>query len=460
MKDVLTIHNYISSDHEAHSLIIQLSLDGVQESRSSHNSLDVYSITFNNCRNIYPIRIIKPCQKYKYDEQFELKQVLDDLNSNNITIDCGVFDAIKRSTVLCIKGHSARFPCQYCESCAVPCSIHTKSSLDTQKKYEKQCKKLSQELSQLEGTQHSDDSDGEEIMNMRERLAYLNEEKEKDLQKVRKQLTWPASTMSGTPRTIDGIKEIANAIKENPDLVKTDPDFCKGIKGESLLLNQPFFNIIKDSPCEYMHLVCLGVVRRMLELTFKVGENRDRVTKRKLSLPKTFNDLIKLIQVPREWSRRCRNLDLGVMKAAELRNVLLFFFPLVLECISDDFPQEKKMWLHLVFMIRACVISNDEFRNVDENYVISACGKFYKLYEKLFGQKNCTYSIHVMSSHLLQIKGNRPLTHKSAFKFESFFAEMKNLFQAGTVSPLKQILQNCYVKRILEHHKCKKNNFL
>ena len=453
--DVIKIHNFIDPDHEVDTPIIQLSLDGVQESRSSLNSLDIYSIKFNHCRNIFPIRIIRPCQKFKFDEQFELEQVLSDINSNNLTIDCGVFDAMKRSTVLCIKGHSAKFPCQYCESSAVPFFIHTKTSIATDKQYEAQCKTLSQELSQLE----DDPDNSEDLINLRERIDNLNEKRENELQKVRKQLTWPSSTMAGKQRTVEGIRQIANAIKDNPDLVKTDPDYCKGIKGASLFLDQPFFNLIFDIPCEYMHLVCLGVGRRMLELTFKVGETRERITKRKLSLPTTFNEMIKLIQVPREWSRRCRNLDLSVMKAAELRNVILFFFPIVLECIPDNYPKEKKVWLHLVFMIRACVISNDEFRNVDEDHVKSACTKFYQLYEQVYGQKNCTYSIHVVGSHLPQIRGNRPLTFKSAFKFESFYSEMKNLFQPGTVSPLKQILQNTYVKRILEHHECEKSTF-
>ena len=110
-------------------------------------------------------------------------------------------------------------------------------------------------------------------------------------------------------------------------------------------------------------------------------------------------------------------------------------------------------------MIRACVISNDEFRNVDANDVTSACSKFYKLYEQEFGKSNCTYSIHVVGSHLLQVRGNRPLTFKSAFKFENFYSEMRNMFQPGTTSPLKQILQNCFVKRILEYHTCEKTTF-
>ena len=401
--------------------------------------------------------MIRPCNKYKYDEQFELKCVLEELNTNNVIIACVVLDKPKRSTLLCCKGACAKYPCEYCESCAVPFVTKAKTNTVIHDRYEIPTQTLTQQLSQLEETQDNP-SENEDVINLRESLVSLNSQKEKELDKLRKQLTWPSSTMTGKLRTVDNIREIANAIEDNPELLKSDPDYCKGIKGKSQLLDQPSFNVVKDAPCEYMHLVCLGVVKRMLSMTFKVGENRERKTNRKLSLPKLFNEMMKLIQVAREWSRRCRNLDFGVMKAAEFRNIILFFFTIVIDCIDDGYKKEKQVWLHLAFMVRACVISNDEFRNVDNNDVENACKKFYKLYEETYGQNNCTYSIHVVS-HILLIRGNRPLTYKSAFKFESFFSEMRNLFQPGTVSPLKQILQNCYVKRLLEAHHCEKTTF-
>ena len=111
-------------------------------------------------------------------------------------------------------------------------------------------------------------------------------------------------------------------------------------------------------------------------------------------------------------------------------------------------------------MIRSCVLPNEEFRKIDKELVNHACENFYKLYEELYGQINCTYSIHTASSHLLRIKGSRPLTYKSAFKFESFFSELRNLFHPGTVSPLKQILQNCFMKRMLKYHICEKKLYL
>ena len=110
-------------------------------------------------------------------------------------------------------------------------------------------------------------------------------------------------------------------------------------------------------------------------------------------------------------------------------------------------------------MIRSCVLPNNEFHNVDEKKIKSACEKFYKLFEKVFGQNNCSYSIHVVPSHLLEMRQNCPLTERSAFKFESFFSEMRDMFHPGTKSTLKQILTNCFMKRILEHHVCEKTTF-
>ena len=434
-----------------------MSLDGILEAKSSSNSLDTYSLKFKGCRNIYPFKIIRPCEKFKYDEQIELRDVLRDIEENGVIIDCAVCDNPKRCTLNCKKIHSAKNACEYCENCAVTfidCNKKTRKLIE--KKFEKLEATLTQQLSQVE----QDSDNEEEVTNLRDQLSSIPEEKDRELNKTgRKQLTWPASTMHGNLRTIEGIETIVNEIESNPNIVKNDPNFCKGVKGRSLLLEYPSFHLIEDIPCEYMHLGCIGVVKRLVSLTFTVGENRDRVTKRKLSPPKLYNDLIKDIQLPRECSRRCRILDFGVMKASEFRNVILFFFPIVLNCIEEEFDEERKVWLHLVFMIRSCVLPNEEFNNVQTDDIQSACENFYSLYQKVYGQINCSYSIHVLPSHLLLIRGDEPLTYRSAFKFESFFAEMRNLYQAGTVSPLKQIIQNCFMKRILENHVCEKETF-
>lgn len=97
---------------------IQFSLDGVQESKSGGFSLDTYSLNFIGCRNVYPIKIIRPCNKHKYDEQRPIHDTINEINRNRLILNDAIFDNPKRSIVRCAQSHSAKFACEYCESSA------------------------------------------------------------------------------------------------------------------------------------------------------------------------------------------------------------------------------------------------------------------------------------------------------------------------------------------------------
>ena len=144
---------------------------------------------------------------------------------------------------------------------------------------------------------------------------------------------------------------------QNSDL---SPDEAKGILRRSLLLSVPGFDYVNDIPAEYMHSVCLCIVKKIVELCFNVGDKRFRVTKRKLSDPASFNKLMTQVKVPKEFSRRARELDFAVYKAQEFRNLLLFFFPLVIACIEKR-QKERHLWLLLAYMIRACVMPSKQY---------------------------------------------------------------------------------------------------
>lgn len=126
-------------------------------------------------------------------------------------------------------------------------------------------------------------------------LSNLDQEEEKELKAVqsKKQLSWPCSTMTGTLRTVDLIKYTVSKIVRNIAMNKHEK---KGLTGQSHLLYQPDFHFINCLPAEYMHLGCLGVVKRLTELTFDVGECRQKTSKRKLSEAAMFNKLIKKIE--------------------------------------------------------------------------------------------------------------------------------------------------------------------
>ena len=343
-----------------------------------------------NCKAIYPVRIIRPLGKYKgIDSQEQLRIVISDVSMHHKCVSHFLADNQKRSVAKNSLGHSSWHPCEYCFSRGVPLTTNTGGVKRTK-------------------------------------------------------ITWPASTANGEERTREKIEDILENIED------LSPRERKGIVGPSALMQLPNFDIVMDTPCEYLHSMCLGTVKRTVELTFSVGESRPRNTNRKLSDPRQFNVLLLQIQMPKESSRRAREMDFAVLKGAEFRNIAIFFFPLVLECIEEG-EDERELWLCLAYMTRACIIPSEEFRYVNINIVEMCSKKFYQLYEKLFGAVNCTYNTHVVFSHITEIRAHGPLTETSTFCFESFYGELKNCYVPGTPSPLKQAFQKVLLKRTLSH---------
>ena len=263
-------------------------------------------------------------------------------------------------------------------------------------------------------------------------------------------IVWPKSSANAPQRTREEIFEIILKIENDQDLTI---DEAKGINGRSVFFDIPSFNFVRDIPVDYLHCVCIGVVKRCVELTFKVGTNRPRLTKRPLSSPLQFNMLICKVKVFKEFNRRVRDLDFAVYKGQEFRNILLFFFPLVLNCIEEN-AKERKMWLYLSFAVKACVLPKEEFAPVPLEIIDFCCKAFYSIYQQLFGMQNCSYNTHIFGCHLPEMRYHGPLTFTSAYAFESFYGELRNSFVPGTVSPLKQIMGNVILKRAISNHNC------
>ena len=264
-------------------------------------------------------------------------------------------------------------------------------------------------------------------------------------------MIWPASARNGEPRTMERILDTVGAIDQ------LTPEEKEGIIGYSPFLDYPNFNYLEGFPVEYLHLVCLGVTKRLLELSFNVGETRIRNTKRKLSSTKLYNEKMRVQLVVFEFGRRGRNLDFKVMKGEEFRNITMFFFPYILDSIEEPIQgkNERKLWLIFVFQIRAFVLPDNEFKNVKDEEINYCINSFQVLFEKLFGTSNSSYNIHMMC-HLKEVRKRGKLTDTSTFKHESYYGEMRASYVTGTASTGKQILQNAYIRRSLPHNHCRK----
>ena len=350
------------------------------------------------------------------------------------------------------KYHSSYYPCEYCQ--AKGHLLHLQDQDISKKKTE-----LINQKCIIENQIREMENNAEENENRIEALKTVVVSLNAAVKSLNRKnnIVWPASTRTAEERTSENILDIVKKI-ENNDVLSIDD--VKGINGRSLLLDIPYFNIVNDMPVEYLHSTCLGVGKRMLELTFSVGETRQRNSKRKLSPPQLFNDQMASIKVTRDSSRRARNLDFSVMKGQEIRNIILIFFPLVVNCIEQA-AKERRLWLLFSYMTRLCVLPEAEFDQIENaNDILEYCSKhFYNLYEKLFNSRNCTYYVHSIGSHVSKIRCHGPLTFTSAFGFESFYAELRNSFTPGTRSPLKQAAQRILFKRSVGQHCCQATIF-
>ena len=377
-----------------------------------------------------------------------------ELCENHCIIKCFIGDGPKRSNARECLGHNSYHPCEYCFSKG--CLFHV-SDKNAETIKEQLLKQRATILNQIENFEEDDDENPETIQTFRDIIKNIDSAL-KDISTKKRHIVWPSHTMNGRLRTRGEIMEIVEKIENDVEPVSRDE--AKGIVRRSLFLDIPYFNFTRDFPAEYLHSVCLGVGKRMIILTFNVSSDKrqKRITNRKLSSCIDFNTAMIGVKSVREFGRRVRPLDLSVMKGQEYRNIILFYFVIVVDCIEVN-AKERRLWLLFSFMVRACVLPTEEFREFDHELVSYCSRNFYALYEKLFGENNCTYYTHIVGSHMLEIRDHGPLTFTSAFPFESFYGEMRNAFQAGTTSTLKQIFTNILLKRTLGKHCCEADIF-
>ena len=289
---------------------IQLSVDGVSESKSTSISLDVYSLKFNGCKDIYPIRIVRPINKYPIDNQRQLHLVLNDVLQNGLKIHRFIADNPKRSFLRFSMQHSAKCGCEYCFESGV--SFRNTSSEESDALVQKIDQQRNDIIEQINILRDEDASD-EHIESLEKVEKNLTDAKKMLKKKKTSHIVWPANTRNGELRTKDKVLQIVEQIEAQEEEGEMLASEKKGIKGRSLLLDIDHFDYIKGMPTEYMHVVALGGVKRLLEVTFSVGENRQRNIKTPLSSPDTFNELMKDVKVFKESSRRIRKLDMSVM---------------------------------------------------------------------------------------------------------------------------------------------------
>lgn len=209
-------------------------------------------------------------------------------------------------------------------------------------------------------------------------------------------------------------------------------------KGDTPLELLPI-DVVNDVCLDYMHNICLGITKRLIEFWVKGSKNvrLSEANKKKITI-----DLLNLRNwVPSEFSRLPRAIeDIEYWKATELRAFLLYFGPIVLKGKLN-----KNFFSH--FMLLVCgvriLISSYTCQTLND-LALSLFKQFINLYSVFYGEHYISYNVHSLIHLPMFVQSHGPLDNFSCFKYENFLQEIKKFVKCAKY-PLQEIFN-----RILE----------
>ncbi|CAG7716895.1 unnamed protein product [Allacma fusca] len=223
-----------------------------------------------------------------------------------------------------------------------------------------------------------------------------------------------------------------NARNRNDGLFrsKDDPNHHTGT---SIIETLPI-DIVRCIPLDYMHLVCLGVMRKLIILwtrgpaaSFKISSNQqDQISARLNKYALHFGT---------DFSRKPRSLkEVDHWKATEFRSFLLYSGPVALKSVIKDDYYNHFLCLHVAITILCCPSKI----HCHLQYSRSLLKYFVERFIQLYGEQYSTYNVHSLI-HLCDDASNfGVLDSFSAFRFESKLGSIKRLIKNPNF-PLQQV---------------------
>ncbi|CAN8022764.1 unnamed protein product [Ixodes persulcatus] len=150
--------------------------------------------------------------------------------------------------------------------------------------------------------------------------------------------------------------------------------------------------LVSQFPYEYMHLMCLGVMRKLLLLWMRGSIPKCRVSSRViLEISQSLSRLASGICC--EFSRKSRSLsDVDRWKATELRQFLLYTGPAVLKSL-----ERKKQEHFLVFYVAISLLATPQLCYEHNGMLKSFCFFFVELFPLLYGKETISYNVLYIS---------------------------------------------------------------
>jgi hypothetical protein len=206
---------------------------------------------------------------------------------------------------------------------------------------------------------------------------------------------------------------------------RTDVDYCNFAENNQLQLSpiSSICGLYSDFPPDYMHCVCLGVVRKLFHFYLLPQKGHRLPCKLSQDQQQSLSQLALRVStfIPSDFQRRLRSFkELLHFKATEFRTLVLYLGPYLLK----DFllPQFYEHFLFLHFAIYVYVSSRHKHLYSHAQRCIEI---FVHRMSELFGTNSLSYNTHVIH-HLYEfLASHGPLDNFSAFPFENYLSLIK-----------------------------------
>lgn len=238
------------------------------------------------------------------------------------------------------------------------------------------------------------------------------------------------------------------SFRETGALLRKDDDFLRKIQNEhhrgvSILEKLPI-GMVTSFPLDYMHLVCLGVTKKLINLWI-TGKFLGRLNSQQISQISTR--LLSLQnQVSREFCRKPRGLgEVDKWKATEFRQFLIYSGMYVTKGVLKE-----EIYTH--FLTLCCsirVLLSPTFCNKYISYAKELLNYFVNVFPTLYGKAQVSYNVHNLIHLTDDVNRYGVLDTFSAFPFENFMKDIKRMLRKHE-KPLEQIYNRVQETRNLK----------
>jgi len=218
---------------------------------------------------------------------------------------------------------------------------------------------------------------------------------------------------------------------DNSFRLKTNAEYHKD--GFSPLIDLPI-DITKCVVLDYMHCLCQGVMKRLLDFWVKGKKPMRMLEEKKDSLSLALFKLRK--SVPAEFARLPRSLDdVEYWKATEFREFLLYTGIIVLKSNI-----KKEQYNHfLILFVSVRILCSDNNFSTYYDLASKLLIEFVQSYSCIYGSKFVSYNVHSLIHLPFFVNLHGPLDNFSAFKYENYLQTLKKSMKCCRF-PLAEIL--------------------